>query len=172
MPTISQQQVPILSHIPLDIAIHLQSYISSCSKYPNSGLSSEISKLVETFTQLERIRDTPLPAAYTIQLYHILILYLAVVPLEFVSSIGWLTIPATAITAFTLLGLIEIAEEVENPFGYGIHDLPLDEYCQAIQDKIWYLLEREDSGTSLGWEEPMTLDDYCVAEAFGQGFGV
>jgi putative membrane protein len=58
-----------------------------------------------------------LPNAYSAHLYHTLGLYLASLPFQLVASMGWATIVVAFIASFTLLGLLAIAGEIEEPFG-------------------------------------------------------
>lgn len=43
-----------------------------------------------------------------------------------------MTIPATLVAAYIILGLLLIGREIENPFGHDVNDLPLDDYCGQI----------------------------------------
>ncbi|KAI9335084.1 Bestrophin/UPF0187, partial [Obelidium mucronatum] len=149
------------SNLPLALTIVLQTYLISnnCTQKSPTEL---ISKLITSVTQLQRIRDTPLPAAYSIHLYQIVILFIFALPFQLAPTAEWFTIPVTAITAFTLYGLIAIAEEIEDPLGYDLHDLPVDDYATSIERRIGYLMEREESGPVLGWSEPMSLDQKLV----------
>jgi ion channel-forming bestrophin family protein len=45
----------------------------------------------------------------------------------------WLSIPATIVVAYVILGLLTIGTELENPFGDGVNDLPLEVFCAQIQ---------------------------------------
>ncbi|KAJ3003724.1 UNVERIFIED_CONTAM: hypothetical protein HDU68_005545 [Siphonaria sp. JEL0065] len=152
---------PLLSNLPLDITTTLQRCFIK-NKCTLKSVTETISKLENAFGQLERIRDTPLPAAYTIHLYQITFMYLAALPLLLVSSARWFTIVVVAITTFTFTGLIAIGEEIEDPVGYDMHDLDVDVFCANIERKIGYLLEREDSGPQLGWSEPVSLNHRLV----------
>eukprot|EP01026_Neomeris_dumetosa_P048640 TRINITY_DN4216_c0_g1_i4.p1 TRINITY_DN4216_c0_g1~~TRINITY_DN4216_c0_g1_i4.p1 ORF type:complete len:138 (-),score=13.93 TRINITY_DN4216_c0_g1_i4:408-788(-) len=58
-----------------------------------------------------------------------LILWLSLLPFSLWSEIHWFTAPATAITAFLLLGIEEIGVQIEEPFSL----LPLEHYCNRIE---------------------------------------
>src|SRR5271169_1418573 len=53
-------------------------------------------------------------------------------PFQLVQLFGWVTIPASMITAYILFGLLNISYQIENPFGYDINDLDLDRYCRGL----------------------------------------
>jgi putative membrane protein len=43
-----------------------------------------------------------------------------------------MTIPATMLAAYIILGMALIGRQIENPFGEEVNDLPLDAYCEQI----------------------------------------
>lgn len=53
-------------------------------------------------------------------------------PFQLVKQLDWITIPATAIAAYIILGLAMIGREIENPFGNDVNDLPLELFCTEI----------------------------------------
>ncbi|KAJ1533461.1 hypothetical protein HK096_005213, partial [Nowakowskiella sp. JEL0078] len=111
------------SIIALSIANHLASYVSSVKDKnlidapTQSFLNGGIGNLVDSFTQFERIKETPIPLAYSIHLKQILYLYIVSLPFQTVVSLNWSTIPITLLTSFMLLGIEAIGKEIEDPFG-------------------------------------------------------
>lgn len=112
----------------------------------------ELNRSLDQITMLigdsQRILDTPLPKAYSIHLRHLLLIYCFALPFQFVQPLDWLTIPSVGIISFALLGIEDIGEEIENPFGYDRNDLPLDKFCQDLQAEIeseWIDSEIKDS---------------------------
>jgi len=130
------------SHIPLEIILVLSNYTAWCMRNGllqpavAAGLTTNLSSLQDTLSNLERICNTPLPFAYQAHLRMSLWLYLFFLPFQVVSSFQWLTIPGTAFASFLLLGFLEIGQEIENPFNYDLNDLDLDYFCQAIQREL------------------------------------
>lgn len=49
---------------------------------------------------------------------------------------SWLTIPGTIAAAYIILGIATIGDELENPFGHDVNDLPLDAFCAELQKEI------------------------------------
>ena len=84
---------------------------------------SAINSLLENLTNFERILRTPIPLAYSIHLHHCVWLYLLAVPFQFVGTHGWGTILIVGLGSFCMLGILSIAYEIENPFGYDDNDL-------------------------------------------------
>ncbi|KAJ5099800.1 hypothetical protein N7532_006801 [Penicillium argentinense] len=128
-----------LGHLPLEILNHLSTYIDSC--VANGTLVSTLhqgqaitlmSTLNEILTGTERVLDTPLPTAYSIAIAQISWIYVLVLPFQLYGALKWVTIPASMVAAYIILGLATIGSEIENPFGQDVNDLPLDTYCRQI----------------------------------------
>jgi putative membrane protein len=64
-----------------------------------------LSGLVDVLSNLERIRDSPVPIAYSIHLRQALALYLLSLPFQLVSTMGYSTIICVLFASFTLLGI-------------------------------------------------------------------
>ncbi|OJJ87142.1 UPF0187 domain membrane protein [Aspergillus glaucus CBS 516.65] len=128
-----------LGHLPLEIINHLAAYIDrcidngtlSCSLHQGQAISG-LATLNEVLTGTERVLDTPLPIAYTIAISQIAWIYVLVLPFQLYTTLQWVTIPASIIAAYIILGLDTIGSEIENPFGHDVNDLPLDTYCRQI----------------------------------------
>lgn len=101
---------------------------------------SALMKLVDCLTSFERIRNTPIPAAYSVHLTHLTWVYTLALPFQLVSEFGWLTLPIVGIAAFAFLGILEIGKEIENPFSYEPNDLPLDDFCSELKSEIEQVL--------------------------------
>ncbi|CAL8113928.1 unnamed protein product [Orchesella dallaii] len=129
---------PIPTNIPIEITYFIQSYIKSIKDRnlvdnPTCRiLDTALGNLVNCLTGFERIRRTPIPMSYSVHLHHVTWVVILIVPVTWIKDVGWGTIPATAVAAFCLLGILEIGREIENPFGYDFNDLNLDDFCQII----------------------------------------
>ncbi|KIZ05854.1 hypothetical protein MNEG_2095 [Monoraphidium neglectum] len=66
-------------------------------------------------------------------------LWLATLPFVLWNHIGWAVVPSTAVVSFLLLGIDEIAIQLEEPFGI----LPLEAICDTIQRNIEELVKSE-----------------------------
>ena len=47
-----------------------------------------------------------------------------------------MTIPGTIAAAYIIVGLAAIGNELENPFGNDVNDLPLDSYCMELAKEL------------------------------------
>lgn len=94
----------------------------------------------------ERIKATPLPVSYRAFLRQGIALNLLILPWILVPMLGDLfSIPIILIASYFLLGLEIIAEDIEEPFGEGGDDLPLDTICGVIQKTVAEILAVSES---------------------------
>lgn len=92
--------------------------------------------MVEAFTGCDRISKTPIPIAYAIYLKRLLLIYCLALPFECVDTLqGWTGI-VVGLISFVLLGIEEIGNEIEDPFGIDPNDLPIDGICQTLLDNL------------------------------------
>lgn len=133
-----------------------------------SNMTTIMTSLQDTMTNLERIRNTPLPFAYQAHLRMSLWLYLFFLPFQIYVAFGYLTIPATAFTSFLLLGFLEIGQEIENPFNYDLNDLDLDNFCLALQRELHEITAHTNADPSTfvfsAWNQPFAPSDRRTAE--------
>ncbi|KAG1891498.1 Bestrophin, RFP-TM, chloride channel-domain-containing protein [Suillus subluteus] len=90
-----------------------------------NAMSGLVQSMVDQMTSMER--------PYGIHLKQCVTLYLFALPLTLVNDLGWSTIPIVTVVAFTLMGIEGIADEIEMPFGYDPHDLPLGAFQFMIE---------------------------------------
>jgi predicted membrane chloride channel (bestrophin family) len=129
-----------LGNLPLEILMYLSAYIEGVSV--NGSLKSpivfgqimnSIAALTDTQVSAERVLTTPLPLGYNILISQIVLIYVYLLPFQLVGALGWVTIPATIAASYIILGLAAIGNELENPFGNDVNDLPLDVYCEQLR---------------------------------------
>jgi ion channel-forming bestrophin family protein len=118
-------------------------------------INTQISGLVEALSGCERIVKTPMPPSYGIFLRRLTLLYCALLPLGLVGQLGWWTLGAIALVSFVLLGVEEIGNDIENPFGYDFNDLKLDDICNTLINDIKSVLSFDESG--------MLVDELAIA---------
>ena len=51
-------------------------------------------------------------------------------------ALEWWSIPLMMMVFFTMIGIELIGEEIEDPFGTDINDLPIDDLQNKIEDNI------------------------------------
>lgn len=132
-----------LGNLPLEILTYLSAYIEGVSvngtlKSPTvyGQIMSSIAALTDAQATAERVLTTPLPLGYNILISQIVLLYVYLLPFQLFDDLQWITIPGTVAAAYIILGLAAIGNELENPFGNDVNDLPLDQYCEELQKEF------------------------------------
>ena len=103
-------------------------------------LDNQVKCLMEICGACERIRNTPLSSSYRALLRHGIALYLVIAPFYLIDDTGIYGFPMFVLAAYFLLGIELVAEEVEEPFGAGGDNLPLERYCATIATSVHEIL--------------------------------
>jgi putative membrane protein len=115
-----------------------------------------LTSLATVLAACERIRNTPLPFAYTLLLHRTAYLYCFLLPFGLVDTIGAMTPLVVAIVSYTFFGLDALGDEIEEPFGDLPNDLPLDAMSRTIEINL-----REAMGET-DLPPPLVPVDYCL----------
>lgn len=103
----------------------------------------------------ELIISTPIPIAYRLYLRRLILIYCLTLPFRIVPESGWWAIPIMAFVSFLLMGIEELGQELENPFGYDVNDLALDEICQSITSNVEMTIALAQSPAAIAPPEPL-----------------
>jgi putative membrane protein len=104
------------------------------------NLDKELKDFIDIVGACERIKNTPIPYSYSMFVKKFIFIYLFTLPFGFVTSFGYVTVPTVMLISFILLSVELIAEEIEDPFGRDVNDLPTDELAKKINDNIKEIL--------------------------------
>lgn len=96
----------------------------------------ELKEFSDILGACERIRNTPIPYSYSMYIKKFIFIYMITLPFGFVTITEYATIPIVVLTSFVLLTVELIAEEIEDPFGTDVNDLPTDELAIKIRDNV------------------------------------
>lgn len=91
-------------------------------------LEKKLGDLLDFFTSLERIKDTPIPYSYSFHIKLSIFSYLVTLPFGLFYGLGVWSIPLIMILFFIIAGIDIISSEIENPFRGDPNDLPIDEF--------------------------------------------
>lgn len=103
-------------------------------------LDVELARFLDVCGGCERIRNTRVAYSYRVFARQCVFLFLLTFPWGIAEDFRWWTIPLTGITAYFMLGLEIVAEDIEEPFGHDDDDLDLDTLCQVIDDSTRSIL--------------------------------
>lgn len=104
------------------------------------NLDKELKDLIDFIGACERIKNTPIPYSYMMYVKKFIFIYIITLPFGFVTQSGYLTIVIVTLITFVLMSVELIAEEIEDPFGKDLNDLPTDELSGKIRDNVREIL--------------------------------
>jgi ion channel-forming bestrophin family protein len=135
-----------IKHVPNRLSAMLYDRVNQL--YKNKTISGDqliiVDRELKEFSDIlgacERIRNTPIPYSYSMYIKQFIFIYVITLPMAFVTTSGYLTVPVVVLITFVLLSVELIAEEIEDPFGRDINDLPTDELAEKINDNVKEIL--------------------------------
>lgn len=92
----------------------------------------------------ERIRATPIPHSYSVLLHRMVAIYVFALPFGLVERLHLMTPWVALLVAYTFLGLDAVGDELEDPFGEDLNDLPLSAICRTIEINVRQMLGESD----------------------------
>jgi len=104
-------------------------------------------RLLDWVGGCERIRKTPLPLAYAIEVRRFIFLFLVTLPFVLFHEMThdralWLAPLVMLLVAYPLIAIDKIGHELQEPFEvYRLNHLPLDEICATIERNVLAILE-------------------------------
>ncbi|MBX7126176.1 MAG: hypothetical protein K1X47_10820 [Cyclobacteriaceae bacterium] len=104
------------------------------------NLDKELKDFTDILGACERIKKTPIPYSYMMYIKKFIFIYLITLPFGLITTFGYFTIPTVLLVSFVLLSVELIAEEIEDPFGRDINDLPTDELSETIRKNVKEIL--------------------------------
>lgn len=99
-------------------------------------LDKEVKGFTDIIGACERIKNTPIPYSYSMFIKKFLFIYSITLPMAFIGEFGWWSILLVTMAFYFLMSVELISEEIEDPFGKDINDLPLDELCIKIKKNV------------------------------------
>jgi len=107
-------------------------------------LAERLSALSDIQGGCERIKNTPMPHSYSILIHSIVALYVFALPFGLVTSLHYFTPLVVLMVAYTFLGLDAVGDELEDPFGEDLNDLPLSTISRTIEINLRQMLGDDD----------------------------
>ncbi|WP_051296363.1 bestrophin family protein [Eisenibacter elegans] len=105
------------------------------------SVDNHLTAFTEALSGCERVQRTPMPIAYGVHLYQFLHLYLFTLPLILLDELDYWTIPVSCFVYYALMGLRMIGEEIEDPFGTDVNDLPVETICNTVYNNVYEALQ-------------------------------
>jgi ion channel-forming bestrophin family protein len=127
------------AHKPNYIAKVLTNFAyNQCKKQSGNNenyllINANINELTDICGACERIKNTPIPYAYSIFIKKLVFVYIITMPVAFGLSMGYWSITIVMVMFYAFASLELISEEIEDPFGTDDNDLPTDDIAEKIK---------------------------------------
>jgi len=106
-------------------------------------LDKEVKSFTDIFGACERIKNTPIPYSYSMFIKKFIFTFTITLPLGLITEFGIWTAPIVLVIFYILVSIELIAEEIEDPFGRDINDLPTDDLAIKIRNNVKEILLEE-----------------------------
>ncbi|MBL7865767.1 MAG: bestrophin family protein [Cyclobacteriaceae bacterium] len=103
-------------------------------------IDKELKEFADILGACERIKHTPIPYSYSMYIKKFIFIYIITLPFGFVTITEYVTVLIVLLISFVILSVELIAEEIEDPFGRDVNDLPTDELSIKIRDNVKEIL--------------------------------
>lgn len=107
-----------------------------------SVLEIRLTELSQVQAGCERIKAAPLPFAYSLLLHRTAYLFCLLLPFALAPLLSWWTPLPVIIIGYTFFGLDSLSDQLEDPFGSDVYDLPLDAMVRTIERELLFALGR------------------------------
>lgn len=102
----------------------------------HGSVERKMSEVLDQFSSLERIRNTPIPISYSFHIKLSVFLYLLTLPFGLFFELHIWSIPCVMALFFIIAGIEIISNEIENPFKGDPNDLPIDDFKSETEKYI------------------------------------
>lgn len=99
-------------------------------------LDATLKEIIDTFTSLERIRDTPIPIAYSLHIKVSIFIYFLSLPFGILYETGYWSILLVMILYYIVAGIEIVSNEIENPFYGDPNDLPVKFFLDNLKEEL------------------------------------
>jgi putative membrane protein len=105
-------------------------------------LDRELKEFSDVLGACERIKNTPIPYSYSMYIKKFIFIFIITLPFGFVTQLEYITVPVVVLVSYILLSVELIAEEIEDPFGKDVNDLPTDDLSNKIRTNVREIMLR------------------------------
>ncbi len=105
-------------------------------------LDRELKEFSDVLGACERIKNTPIPYSYSMYIKKFIFIFIITLPFGFVTQLEYITVPVVVLVSYILLSVELIAEEIEDPFGKDVNDLPTDDLSGKIRTNVREIMLR------------------------------
>jgi len=136
------KEIKDFRHIPNGVTAAIYKRLKICveskiiSETEFLVIDNELRALAEITGGCERIKNTPIPFAYSLFIKKFIVIYIFTLPMGLIPDFKYWSVPIELFVFYVMVSLELLAEEIEDPFGGDDNDLPIDELAAKIDDNI------------------------------------
>lgn len=135
------------AYLPVYLLKDLRNRLARLNPAPEQAttrwmLDAQINEMEKCIGACERIKNTPIPFAYSVLLHRSVYAYCLFLPFGLVDSSEFLTPVLCVFISYTLIALEAIANEVAEPFGLAPNALALDALTRSIERSVLELCDQ------------------------------
>ncbi len=104
-------------------------------------LDKELKSFLDILGACERIKNTPIPYSYSMFIKKFIFTFTITLPFGIVTDFHYWTVPIVLLIFYILVSIELISEEIEDPFGRDLNDLPTDDLASKIKSNINEILK-------------------------------
>ena len=101
-----------------------------------SVMEGSLVSLTDIQGACERIKSTPVPYSYTVLMHRIVALYCGLLPFGLFETVDWATPLVVLAISYCMFALDAVGDEIEQPFGLDMNDLPLSAIAHTIERNL------------------------------------
>lgn len=137
-----KQQIERAKHKPNIIALCIYERLQNIyQKKEITGeqlflLDKEAKAFLDHLGACERIKKTPIPYSYNMYIKKFIFIYSLTLPFAFIPYVGYWSALLVSLIFYILVSIALIAEEIEDPFGLDMNDLPLQHISISIKTNV------------------------------------
>ena len=122
-------------------------------------LDKEVKSFTDIIGACERIKNTPIPFAYSVYIKMFILIYVVTLPFAFMDHFHFISVPITMIISYILVSIELIGEEIEDPFGRDQNDLPTDELSEKILGNLREIIPGKERSLSQSADNDQQVED-------------
>lgn len=103
-------------------------------------INHELQSFTDICGACERIKNTPIPYSFNAFIKKFIFIFIITLPYAYVFLLGYYVIPVVVFIFFVMASLELISEEIEDPFGSDLNDLPIQKIAENIKKHVEELI--------------------------------
>lgn len=155
LPSDAMGRVLSSQHVPLAILVWMAKRLQFAFEdrhtedFRHMQIDATFSRITDAIGAMDRIKTTVFPRQYAVFGTMFTALFVYMLPLALVPSVGWLAVPFVMSVGFIFFALDGVAWGIESPFENTYNDTPMASLARGVEIHMRELLEETDRPQAL-----------------------